>query len=86
MAITEEKGLGRKSLERKFRTGKRDMRKESENKNNNKKIGFFFFFGLATHNREAAKKYNRLVRYIARGTEFKSKKKEPLLSVQLFLR
>lgn len=46
MAITEEKGLGRKSLERKFRTGKRDMRKESENKNNNKKIGFFFFLAL----------------------------------------
>lgn len=70
MPITEEKIVERKSLERKFRTGKRDMRKESENK----RLGFFFFFGLSTHNREAAKQYNRLVGYIARGIEFKSKK------------
>ena len=33
------------------------------------------FLCLATHNREAAKKYSRLVGYIARGIEYKSKKK-----------
>lgn len=49
MAITEEKGLGRKSLERKFRTGKRDMRKESGNKNNKKLSSFFFFFLALQH-------------------------------------
>lgn len=62
----KEKGLGRKSLKGRLRTGKRRTRKKSENKKR------LFFFGLAMHNREAARKYSRA---IARGIEYELKKR-----------